>query len=165
MPEIHTEFLFTIELDFEFSVLGDTPYGVRRIARLKSGKFDGPKLKGTILPGGGAWTLVRRDDVLDIEVRLLLETSDKHQIYMHWGATPVRSRPFSDLANRREGSRDQQLIFLAKRAHAALWRPRPTGRAGLSADAVPLDGVLIGPDVNELVQPTQFACPASRQWR
>src|SRR6202045_3395960 len=81
------------------------------------------------------------------------------------GATPVRSRPFSDLANRREGSRDQQLIFLAKRAHAALWRPRPTGRAGLSADAVPLDGVLIGPDVNELVQPTQFACPACGQWR
>jgi Protein of unknown function (DUF3237) len=30
--------------------------------------------------------LVRRDDVLDIEVRLLLETSDKHQIYMHWRA-------------------------------------------------------------------------------
>jgi len=38
------------------------------------------------LPGGGAWTVVRRDDVLDIEVRLLLETSDKHQIYMHWKA-------------------------------------------------------------------------------
>jgi Protein of unknown function (DUF3237) len=86
MPEIQTEFLFTIDLDFEFSVLGETPYGIRRIARLKSGNFDGPKLKGTVLPGGGAWTLVRRDDVLDIEVRLLLETSDKHQIYMHWRA-------------------------------------------------------------------------------
>ena len=72
MPEIQTEFLFTIDLDFEFSVLGETPYGIRRIARLKSGNFDGPKLKGTVLPGGGAWTLVRRDDVLDIEVRLLL---------------------------------------------------------------------------------------------
>ena len=81
MPDIQTEFLFTIDLDFEFSILGDTPYGMRRIARLNSGNFDGPKLKGTVLPGGGAWTLVRRDDVLDIEVRLLLETGDKHQIY------------------------------------------------------------------------------------
>src|SRR5215471_13928851 len=79
--------------------------------------------------------------------------------------TLARSRPFSDLANRREGSRDQQLIFLAKRAHAALRRPRPTGPAGLGADAVPLDGALIGPDVNELVQSTQFACEACRQWR
>jgi hypothetical protein len=77
MPKIQTEYLFTIDLDFEFSVLGDTPHGIRRIARLKSGNFDGPKLTRTVLPGGGAWTLVRRDGVLDIEVRLLLETSDK----------------------------------------------------------------------------------------
>jgi len=84
MPEIKTEFLFQIDLDFEISVLGDTPYGVRRIARLNTGSFEGPKLKGTVLPGGGAWTLVRRDGVLDIEVRLILETYDKHQIYMHW---------------------------------------------------------------------------------
>lgn len=70
MPEIHTEFLFTTKLDFEFSMLGDTPYGVRRIARLKTGSFEGPNLKGTVLPGGGAWTLLRRDGVLDIEIRL-----------------------------------------------------------------------------------------------
>ena len=86
MPEIQTEFLFTIDLDFEFSVLSDTPYGIRRIARLKRGNFEGPRLKGTVLPGGGAWTLVRRDDVLDIEVRLLLETSGKHLIYVQWRA-------------------------------------------------------------------------------
>jgi hypothetical protein len=49
-----------------------------------AGSFDGPKLKSTVSPGGGAWTLVRRDGVLDIEVRLILETYDKHQIYMHW---------------------------------------------------------------------------------
>jgi Protein of unknown function (DUF3237) len=84
MPEIKTEFLFTIDLDFEIFVLGETPYGMRRIARLNTGSFDGPKLKGAVLPGGGAWTLIRRDDVLDIEVRLILETNDKHQIYMQW---------------------------------------------------------------------------------
>ncbi len=86
MPELQTEFLFTIALNFEFSTLGDTPYGIRRIAMLKSGNFAGPQLNGTVLPGGGAWTLVRLDGVLDIEVRLLLETSDIHQIYMHWRA-------------------------------------------------------------------------------
>jgi hypothetical protein len=84
IPEIKTEFLFKIDLDFEIAILGDTPYGVRRIAKLNAGSFEGPKLNGTVSPGGGAWTLVRRDGVLDIEVRLILETHDKHQIYMHW---------------------------------------------------------------------------------
>jgi hypothetical protein len=102
MPEIQTEFLFTIDLDFEFFVLGDTPYGIRRIARLKSGNFDGPNLKGTVLPGGGAWTLVRRDDVLDIEVRLLLEPSDKHQIYMHWRALRDVPKDVTDRLRRGE---------------------------------------------------------------
>jgi hypothetical protein len=84
MPEIKTEFLLTMSLEFEISVLGDTPYGVRRIARLRAGSFEGPKLKGTVLPGGGSWALVRRDDVLELEVRLTLETDDKQQIYMNW---------------------------------------------------------------------------------
>jgi hypothetical protein len=31
MPEINTRFLFTITLEIQVSVLGDTPYGRRRI--------------------------------------------------------------------------------------------------------------------------------------
>ncbi len=84
MTEIKTEFLFTMALEFEVSILGNTPYGVRRIARLSSGNFKGPKLKGAVLPGGGGWMLLRLDDVLEIEVRLTLETEDKQQIYMNW---------------------------------------------------------------------------------
>jgi Protein of unknown function (DUF3237) len=61
MPEIKTSFLFTIELEFEISFLGDTPYGVRRISKLNAGRFDGPELKGIVL-SGGAWALTRQDD-------------------------------------------------------------------------------------------------------
>ncbi len=42
MSEIKTEFLFTIDLDFEICILGETPYGIRRIARLNTGSFEGP---------------------------------------------------------------------------------------------------------------------------
>src|SRR6266700_3194490 len=84
MSEIKTEFLFTINLEFDIHILGDTPYGTRRIARLITGSFEGPKLKGTVLPGGGSWAILRRDDVLEIEVRITLETDDKQHIYMHW---------------------------------------------------------------------------------
>jgi Protein of unknown function (DUF3237) len=80
MPEIKTEFLFTVALEVQVFILGDTPYGSRRIFRFDTGSFEGPKLKGTVLPGGGGWSLMRRDHVLEIEVRLILETDDKEQI-------------------------------------------------------------------------------------
>ena len=78
MPEINTEFLFTIALEIQVSSLGDTPYGSRRIFHFDAGSFEGPKLKGRVLPGGGGSSLIRRDDVLEVDVRLILETDDKH---------------------------------------------------------------------------------------
>lgn len=84
MREIRTDFLFTIALDVDVLNLGDTPYGSRRIARFGTGIFEGPRLKGTVLQGGAGWMLMRRDDVLEIEVRLTLETDDRQHIYMTW---------------------------------------------------------------------------------
>ena len=84
MSEIKTEFLFRIALEVEVLNLGDTPYGSRRVGRFSTGSFEGPKLKGTVLPGGACWMLMRLDDVLEIEVRITLETDDKQQIYMSW---------------------------------------------------------------------------------
>src|SRR5580704_6129887 len=81
MSGIKTEFLFTVALEVEVLNLGDTPYGSRRVGRFGTGSFEGPKLKGTVLPGGACWMLMRRYDVLEIEVRITLETDDKHQIY------------------------------------------------------------------------------------
>jgi hypothetical protein len=84
MPEINTNFLFTIALQIQVSSLGDTPNGRRRIFHFDGGCFEGPKLKGRVLPGGGGWSLIRRDEVMEVDVRLTLETDDKHQICMAW---------------------------------------------------------------------------------
>jgi hypothetical protein len=84
MPEIETEFLFTIALDVEVLNLGDTPYGSRRVGRFGTGSFEGPILKGTVLLGGACWMLLRHDDALEIEARITLETYDKQHIYMSW---------------------------------------------------------------------------------
>ena len=84
MAEIKTEFLFTLALEFDMNVLGAVPLGIRRIARHTAGSFEGPKLTGIVLPGGGAWTILRSDDVWELEVRITLETDDKQQIHMHW---------------------------------------------------------------------------------
>ncbi len=82
MPDIKLEKLFTIALDVpEVQDLGATPYGVRRIARVAGGSFEGPKLKGKVL-GGGDWIVMRNDGALQLDVRQTLETDDKHLIYM-----------------------------------------------------------------------------------
>ena len=102
MLGIATEFLFTIALDVPVLALGDTPYGGRRIARLGGGKFEGPKLRGSALPGGGGWILLRRDGVLDIEMRIVLETDDKQMIYMHWKGYRHGPKEIVDRMNRGE---------------------------------------------------------------
>ena len=60
MSEIHTEFLFQISFEVPRIVdLGKTPYGIRRIAEVSGGVFEGPKLRGTVLPAGGDWIITR----------------------------------------------------------------------------------------------------------
>ena len=102
MPEIKTEFLFTIALEWQVLTLGDTPYGARRIGHLTGGSFEGPKLKGIVLPGGSTWSLLRRDDVLEIDVRLVLETDDKQHIYVTWKGLRHGPREVIDRVNRGE---------------------------------------------------------------
>jgi len=49
--------------------LGSVPHGSRVIAPITSGSFEGPRLRGKVLPGGGDWTLLRSDGVLELEPR------------------------------------------------------------------------------------------------
>ncbi|MBM3483269.1 MAG: DUF3237 domain-containing protein [Alphaproteobacteria bacterium] len=69
--------LFTMTITLEPPQLdGKTPYGHRRIVIIKGGTFDGERLKGAILPGGGDWVLIRNDGTLVLDVRLTLKTDD-----------------------------------------------------------------------------------------
>jgi hypothetical protein len=113
MPEIKTEFLFTLALEVEVSDLGDTPYGSRRIGRFGVGSFEGPKLKGTVLPGGACWMLMRRDDVLEIEARITLQTYDNQQIYMTWKAFRHGPKEVIDRLNRGESVDPETYYFRA----------------------------------------------------
>jgi hypothetical protein len=63
--------------------LGPVPCGTRRIVILTGGQFDGPRLRGTVLPGGGGdWLLVRADGVLELDFRATLQTQDGALISM-----------------------------------------------------------------------------------
>lgn len=111
MPEIKTEFLFKIVLEVPSIVdLGDTPYGRRRIARIASGTFEGPRLKGEVMPGGGDWLLLRRDGVLQLDVRLTMQTHDQQLIYMTYRGYRHGPQDVIDRLNRGE-SVDPSLYY------------------------------------------------------
>src|SRR3984893_12148403 len=61
--------------------LGAVPHGTRVIAPITSGTFEGPRLRGKVL-GGGDWTLSRSDAVLELDLRITLETDDGALISM-----------------------------------------------------------------------------------
>jgi hypothetical protein len=62
--------------------LGTVPHGIRSIVPVTGGDFDGPRLRGQVLPGGGDWLLLRSDGVLELDLRITLETDDHALIYM-----------------------------------------------------------------------------------
>src|SRR5215468_3750007 len=63
--------------------IGAVPHGTRRTAPLAGGTFEGPRLRGTVLPGGSAdWLLLRPDGVLEMDLRITLKTDDGARISM-----------------------------------------------------------------------------------
>jgi hypothetical protein len=62
--------------------LGVVPHGTRVVAPIAGGTFEGPRLRGKVLPGGSDWTLLRSDNDLELDLRLTLETDDGASIAM-----------------------------------------------------------------------------------
>jgi hypothetical protein len=61
---------------------GAVPHGTRSFVPVTGGDFEGPRLRGKVLPGGGDWLLLRSDGVLELDLRVTLETDDHALIYM-----------------------------------------------------------------------------------
>lgn len=57
-------------------VPGKTPYGSRNMIPITGGTFEGPGIKGTIIPGGWDWQLVRTDGCVDVHADYMLKTDD-----------------------------------------------------------------------------------------
>lgn len=62
--------------------IGDGPSGRRRIIAILGGTFAGPGMKGTILPGGADWQIVRPDGFTELDTRYTLETDAGERIYV-----------------------------------------------------------------------------------
>jgi len=63
--------------------MGTTPQGQRRVIPISGGTFDGPGMKGTIMPGGEDWQVLREDGVTELDARYWLRTDDGVIIRVH----------------------------------------------------------------------------------
>ena len=62
--------------------IGAGPRGTRVTLPITGGSFEGERLRGQVLPGGGDWTLLRSDGVLELDLRITLKTEDEAIIHM-----------------------------------------------------------------------------------
>jgi hypothetical protein len=74
-PELELAVTVSAQLGAPITV-GDTPQGARRVVPILGGEFEGPKLRGTVLPGGADWQYTRADGVAKLEALYLLRTED-----------------------------------------------------------------------------------------
>ncbi|MBG6127657.1 MULTISPECIES: DUF3237 domain-containing protein [Pseudomonas] len=74
---------FTVDLVAPVWELGETSaQGKRRIIPITGGRFEGARLKGTILNNGADWQIVSPEGVAIIDTRYLLQTDDGALIYL-----------------------------------------------------------------------------------
>jgi hypothetical protein len=85
MVEIKLRPLFDLRIETANGAthIGPVPTGYqRRVVFVTGGSFEGERLRGTVLPGGGDFLIMRPDGAMHLDVRLVLETDKGEMIYM-----------------------------------------------------------------------------------
>jgi hypothetical protein len=73
----HLEFAFEEIVALAAAIVpGKTPYGGRNMIPITGGTFEGPGIKGIIVPGGWDWQLIRADGCIDVKADYMLKTDD-----------------------------------------------------------------------------------------
>jgi hypothetical protein len=104
---IETTHLFDIAVNLDTPLnIGRGPFGQRVFFAAAGGTFQGPRLQGTVLPGGGDWALFRADGAMALDVRLTLRTDDGALLQMtysgRWVTPPELRAEMGDRANRHQ---------------------------------------------------------------
>jgi hypothetical protein len=88
---ISSEFLCSLSVDVgELVTFGGGPIGERRRVDILGGTFEGPRMKGVVVPGAD-WQLLRSDGVLDLDARYALR--DEQGALVHVLSQGLRHGP------------------------------------------------------------------------
>jgi hypothetical protein len=82
------EWVMTVKATIDAAIeMGKTPSGQRRVIPISGGSFEGPVLKGAVMPGGEDWQLVRDDGTTLLDAQYALRTEDGTIIRVHNAVT------------------------------------------------------------------------------
>lgn len=84
---------------------GRTVEGTRRVIPITGGTFAGPKLRGTVVPGGADWNLQRADGSSSVEAAYYLKADDGVLIR-------IVNKGVGDPATRRPGTETGEAFFM-----------------------------------------------------
>ena len=103
-----------MNLELEFSnraevkmpvMVGPGPYGNRLYFEVVSGSFEGKRLNGKMLTGGGDWLLAGEDGFARLDVRTQFLTDDSAVIYSYYGGSPADDSEGSGRTDRSQWQR------------------------------------------------------------
>lgn len=81
MPDL--SFVMTLHVKVGTPVeIGAVPRGRRRVIPIEGGTFEGPDVKGIVLPGGADWQIVRADGLSELDTRYMLQATSGDLIYI-----------------------------------------------------------------------------------
>ena len=103
LTELPVEHLFDLSVDLEPAQLIPTATGTVMNFIARGGSFEGPRLRGELLPGGGDALLVGADTVGRVRVRATLRTED--DVLIHYTAGGVIRIPPDGLERLAAGER------------------------------------------------------------
>lgn len=83
---------------------------LRRVIPIAGGDVLGPRVRGRVIPGGADFQVMRADGITDLHARYVIETEDRHLIYVE--NTGVRFGPPELMEKLRRGEQvDPGLIY------------------------------------------------------
>ena len=62
--------------------IGETVAGVRRVIPILGGVVSGPRIQGRVLPGGADFQILRKDGVIELDARYIVESEDGSRIFV-----------------------------------------------------------------------------------
>lgn len=75
--------LFNLSAELEDVLdFGAGPAGHMRVFKIKGGTFEGERVRGSILGGGGDWQTMRADGVVELDVRCLMQADSGALIHL-----------------------------------------------------------------------------------
>jgi hypothetical protein len=112
--KMRLEYLMTFHSSFAQTIdIGQVAIGHVQVYTISGGTFEGPKLRGKVLPGPVDWFVTGSDAVGHMDVRATFQTDDGANIYLRYQGVQVMTAAAGAKLSKGEGIDYGEIYWLA----------------------------------------------------